>query len=147
MRIETNKALFFYPFLIICMCLDFFSIFWFGTPFIYSLLALFAVSLSHKISTFRLSILLAALALESFLLYGQWGVQLIYLIPIALIARNTWDKFTHPTHHAIIILLCSLIAKILVIDTLLGTNMISIFTILKILINIVLTISLSLTYK
>jgi hypothetical protein len=146
MHVEINRAFVFYPLLIVCVCLDFFSMFWFGTPVVYSLLALFAVTVSRKTSIIRLSIILAALAFESFLLYWQWGVQLIYLIPIAVIARATWDKFTHPTQHAIIIVTECLIAQILIIDTLVGINLLSIFTVVKFLINILLTISISLTY-
>lgn len=146
MRIEINNSILFYPLIALGICIDFFSMFYFGIPYLYSLLALFAVALSYRISLFRLSCLLILLALESFLLHGQWGVQLIYLIPIALISRKTWDIFTQATIHAIIMLSGCLIAQIVIIDTLVGTNLISVFTLMKILINILLTICISLKY-
>lgn len=146
MAIVINKVFFFYPLVLICMCLDFFSMFWFGAPLLYSLLALSAVAFSYKMSTLRMMFLFTAVALESFILYGQWGVQLIYLIPFALFARATWEIYTHPLHHAIIVILGCLGAQILIIDTQVGSNIASIFTLMKILINLLLTISISLTY-
>lgn len=146
MPLAINRPLFFYPLLVVCIWIDFFCMCWLGTPFIYSLLALSAVALSHKISNMRLVGIFTALALESFLLYGQWGVQLIYLIPIAFISRSIWDIFTRPTAHAIIILTECLIAQTLIIDSLVGISVLSMFTLIKISINILLTISISLTY-
>lgn len=142
----VNKAYFFYPLLLLFMCIDIYSSFGLGRPIVHSLLCLFCVAVSHTISTPRLITLLGLLSIESFFFYGQCGLQLIYLIPLALMARKTWDKLTSPLYHALFILTACLIAQ-LIIDSLLGTNPFSIFTILKFFINIVLTISLSLTYK
>lgn len=146
MHIETNKAFLFYPLLIVCISIDFFTYFWVGMPCIFSLLAFSSVALSHDISILRLCAILAALALESFLLYGQWGVQLIYLVPLAFIARYTWDMFSSATHHALMILLSGLLVQLVIIDSQIGIKLLSIFTLIKILINILLTISISLTY-
>ena len=128
------------------MSIDIYGSFELGRPLIYGLLCLFSVAVSHNISTPRLISLLGLLGIESFFFYGLWGIQLIYLIPLALMARKTWDKVTNPAHHALFIMATGLIAQ-LIIDALLGINIVSIFTILKFFINIVLTISLSLTYK
>jgi len=143
---NINRAYFFYPLLFIFMCIDIYSSFELGRPLVYSLLCLYCISISYPISTPRLMTLLCLLGIESFFFYSLWGLQLIYLIPLALIARKTWDKLTSPLYHALFILISCLIAQ-LIIDFLLGTNIFSIFTILKFFINIVLTISLSLTYK
>ena len=141
----VNRAYFFYPLLFVFMCIDIYSSLGLGRPLVYSLLCLYCVAVSNKISTMRLTILLGLLGIESFFFYGQWGIQLIYLFPLALMARKTWDKLTSPLYHALFIVTACLIAQ-LIIDTLLGTNSFSIFTLLKFFINIVLTISLSLTY-
>lgn len=143
---NINRAYFFYPLLVVFMCIDIYSSFGLGRPLVCSLLCLYCVAVSHKINSPRLLALFGLLGIESFFFYGLWGIQLIYLIPLALIARKTWDKFTSYTHHALFMLVACLIAQ-LIIDLLLGTNIFSIFTILKFFINIVLTISLSLTYK
>jgi hypothetical protein len=90
--------------------------------------------------------LLLLLGIESFFFYALWGVQLIYLVPLVLIARTTWDKFVTPTYHALFLLLICLIAQ-LALDLLLGINISLVFTIIKFFINIILTASLSLIYR
>lgn len=143
---NINKAYFFYPLLFICMAIDIFSSFSLGAPVIHSLLCLFCVAASSKASKMRLIMLLGLLSIESFFFYGLWGLQLIYLIPLALIARSTWDKVTSSTYHALFLLVSCFIVQ-LILDSLIGLNIFSAFTILKFFINIVLTISLSLTYR
>lgn len=140
-----KKAYFFYPLLYLCMAIDILGSFVFGYPFIQSLLSLFCVTLSSPASILRISLLLILLSLESFFFYGFWGVQLIYLVPLVLIARSTWDKFTHGIYHALFLLASCFIMQ-LILDLLFGINIFSVFTIIKFFINIVLTISLSLTY-
>lgn len=142
----TKRAVIFYPLLIFCSCLDFFSIFWVGTHFVYSALGIFAVALSHKISGLRLITLLSILALESFLLYGQWGVQLVYLIPVALFSRSTFGIFTNATYHAVILLVSCLLIQTIIMDTFKTVSLCPIFTLVKILTNILLTVVISLTY-
>lgn len=141
-----SKSCFFYPLLFICIALDMFSSFLLGYPAIQSLLCLFCVTASDNPSTFRITCLLSMLGIESFFFYGLWGAQLVYLIPLALIAPSTWDKFTKSHYHALFLLLISLFTQ-LIIDSLFDINIFSLFTILRFFINIVLTISLSLIYK
>jgi hypothetical protein len=140
-----KKAYYFYPLLFICMAIDILSSFVCSYTFIRSLLCLFCVAMSSPISIVRITFLLTLLSIESFFFYGFWGVQLIYLAPLVLIAHMTWDKFTYRTYHALFLLTCCFMSQ-LIIDLLLGINIFSVFTIMKFLINIVLTISLSLTY-
>ena len=141
-----HKGYLFYPLLLVFMCIDICSSFYFGGPLINSLLCLCCVAFSQEISSFRLIILLGLLGIESFFFYSLCGIQLMYLIPLALVARKTWDKLTSPLYHALIILMACLVAQ-LIIDFLLGMNILSVFTVLKIIVNIILTISLSLTYN
>lgn len=143
--LNIRKGYFFYPLLFACMALDILSSFVCGYPCVYSLLCLFCVAMSKSISIIRTAILLMLLSITSFFFYGFWGVQLIYLIPLVLVAHSTWDKFTDHTYHALFLLVSSVFAQ-LFLDLLLGINIFSVFTIIKFFINIVLTISLSLTY-
>lgn len=140
-----KKVYFFYPLLFVCMAIDILSSFICGYPFVQSLLCLFCVALSSPISIVRITLLLVLLSIESFFFYGFWGIQLIYLAPLVLVARVTWDKFTGHTYHALFLLAACFISE-LILDLLLGINIFSVFTIIKFFINIVLTISLSLTY-
>ena len=140
-----KKTYFFYPLLFLCMAVDILNSFAFGYPFVHSLLSLFCVVLSHPMNITRIISLLTLLSIESFFFYGFCGLQLIYLIPACLIAHITWDKFTDRTYHALFLLTGCFLAQF-ILDLLLGINIISVFTIMKFFINIVLTISLSLTY-
>ena len=144
--VSLEKPYFFYPLLFICVSLDIFSSFVLGSPIFNSLLCLFCVACSNKISLLRLAILLCLLGIESFFFYDLWGIQLIYLIPLAFVAHFTRDKITHRMYHALFLVTFCFIAQ-LIIDFLLGINIFSIFTIIEFFINIVLTISLSLTYR
>jgi hypothetical protein len=139
-----NKVYYFYPLLFVCMAIDILSSIC-GYPFVRSLLCIFCVALSSPVSIVRITLLLALLSIESFFFYGFWGIQLIYLAPLVIIAHTTWDKFTDRTYHALFLLAACFMSQF-VLDLLLGINIFSVFTIIKFFINIVLTISLSLTY-
>lgn len=143
---SLSRAYFFYPLLLFCASVDICGNMSLGNPVIYSALCLYSIALSFRTSAIRFFALLAILAMESFFFYGQLSIQLVYLIPIALIARRTWSTFTHPLYHALLIVSVSLMAQ-LIIDSLVGIASLSMFTIIKFIINIVLTISLSLTYE
>lgn len=143
---KLNKAYIFYPILILCIGIDIYSNFWLGRPLVLSLLCLFSVATSYALTNTRLTIMLILLGLESFVYYSQWGTQLIYLIPIAIMTKKTWKIFNSPMQHACFVLVLCLFSQ-LCIDFLKGNNIFSIFTILKFFINIVMTISLSLTYE
>ncbi len=144
--VKINKAYIFYPILILCIGIDIYSNFGLGRPLILSLLCLFSVATSYALTNTRLTIMLILLGLESFVYYSQWGIQLIYLLPIAIMTQKTWKIFNSPLQHACLVLVLCLFSQ-LCIDFFKGGNIFSIFTILKFFINIVMTISLSLTYK
>jgi len=144
--LKINKAYIFYPILMLCIGIDIYSNFWLGRPVVLSLICLFSVATSYALTTTRLAIMLILLGLESFVYYSQWGTQLIYAIPIAILTKKTWKIFNSPVQHACFVIILCLLSQ-LGIDFLKGNNIFSMFTILKFFINIVMTISLSLTYE
>jgi hypothetical protein len=144
--VQLKKSYFFYPILILCIGIDIYSNFGLGKPLLSTLLCLFSVATSYSLTNIRLAILLILLGIESFVYYSQWGAQLTYLIPIAATTKRTWKIFNSPVYHACFVLVACLCAQIC-IDFFRGNNVFSIFTFLKIFVNIIITISLSLTYE
>lgn len=118
---RLRRAYIFFLFVILLMGIDFCATLSTGVPFIYSLLAFYVVALSFPISILRIASLLLLLSLESFFFYGQWGVQLIYLLPIALYSRTTWDIFIKPWQHALFLLIACLVAQY-TLDIILGLH-------------------------
>lgn len=142
---NTNKSFIFYPLMLIFFVVDILSSLVIGRALIASMISLFAVIVSRPINWFRLMLIFVLLGIESFFFYGQWGIQLIYLVPIAMLARRTYTFFASPLSMALIVLIATYTSQFIA-NSLFGEFNTFMFTVSKIFINIVLTMCISLTY-
>lgn len=123
---------------------DVFAYFLFDRPYFSFLLIFFVMALSKPLSSLRVALFLIFLSVESFFFYGRVSLSLVYLIPVTIAAVRLRDRFWDPVAFTLVALLFSLVVQIVVIEYyLLGTPLFSCFTFLKLLINIILTIFLS----
>lgn len=142
---NTNKSIIFYPLVLIFFVIDILSSLVTGRPLIVGLMSIFAIIISRPVNWARLILILTLLGIESFFFYGQCGVQLVYLLPIAIIARQIYTIFASPLSMSLIIS-AGICTCQLMTDLLFGEFNTFMFTVLKIFINIVLTMCISLTY-
>lgn len=147
MRIlQRNGTFFFLVTLLAAFCGDIFGYFLFDQLPISFLLIFFAIKLTSPLSFTQIALFLFFLSLESFFFYGHAGLYLIYLIPLVIMATRTRDRFWNPTAFSLVILLLALFGQLVIIDYyLLDISPFSRFTLLKLFINIVVTILLSIT--
>jgi hypothetical protein len=142
---KTNNIILFYVFVLLLFFVDV-SIF-FSTAHIwsYTLLGLYSLSLFNKINVTRLSIIALLLSLESFLFFGKFGLELIYLIPISIVViqlrRFVYGNCIYPY---LILALFILLQTFAIEYFLLGIKPAIGYTNMKIIANIIVTWLISL---
>ena len=88
----------------------------FEQQIICSLLCFYACSLFSSISTRHLSILIFLILSEQFLIFGNFGLPLLYLLPITIFVLKARQLFYIHTIAPYLILLACLCAQLLIIE-------------------------------
>lgn len=144
---NLNDA-YFYLLIIVLFFIDICCLTFFEKPIIYTLLCIYAFAVFQSVGKRKLSTLVALLLLESFVFYGKFGLELLYLIPFTLMsrrARNTLYLLSIQPH---IFLICCLLCQSLIIEQyLLHFDISFSYTILKIIANIIVMIGISLKLR
>jgi len=147
MNMRISTAPIFFLVLLGCFCLDIYSYLLLGYQPIMSLLALFTIAIAHKQPRWRIVALLLALSIESFFFIGYAGLNLMYLIPLLIVASKLRHAFWEPLICSLLALGVALFSQQVILEYyLLDIYTTSSFTILKIGINIILVILLSMIY-
>ncbi len=114
---------------------------------VFALLCYYLIKLFHKTNIPKLSITLVALSLESFVHYGIFGIELLYLIPITLLAFVLKNIFNATGLQPYFLLLISLVAqKTLIEGYLLGQSSVMRCTLIILCVNIGIITGISLKY-
>lgn len=127
---------------------DVISFAFFEKPLLYSLLCFYCIEISERFVTSTLLLSLLGLSLESFLFYGRFGIQLLYLLPLwflgsflhGILYKNRSLKFG-------ILILALLVQSVGIEWYLLGLNQSFNYTISKIFVNLAMLYTISLTYE
>ncbi len=134
--------------LLLVFCADISQFFLFTTIYVYLLLCLYWAVFFYTTNTRMLFLAMLLLSLEYFCCYGQFGLPLLYLIPISMIGflvrQNLYQTLLQPP---ILLSLC-VIAQIYGIEAYwLGITHTTYYTIGKISVNIIVISYFSLTLK
>lgn len=115
---------------------------------IYGLLAFLCIVSSHHLSVARAIWVLSLLSLESFILYGQLGLSLIYTVPIIIIGM-VWVRsvYQHRSLSYLLVALAIIGQTYLVEGVMLGLPTSLTYTITRIFVNLMVLWLISLIYE
>lgn len=131
-----KSILFFFSSTLIALFIDFFFFFLLEKPLVYALLCIFAINALRPF-WLRIALLMALISCQSFVYYGIFGLPLLYLIPIAVIAgRMQKACYITPTYRYGILLMC-LLGQLVVEQAVLNVPTTPSYTLTTIFANIV----------
>lgn len=138
---------FFYASIFILFFIDICCSSFFEKQLIYSLLCFYSLAIFKSLSLFNMLVFFFILSLESFFQYGYFGIQLIYLAPLTLLASKTIKTLYLTKIQAYLFITISLLAQSLIIDQYtLHMDLQPSYTIAKIFVNLILVMVISLKY-
>ena len=142
---KTFLTNYFFSNLFILFILDIFFFMLLEKNFFHLLLCFYVLHISTSSSIRRLSVIAFFIYFESFLHYGQFGIQLMYIIPLTILGKKAKKNFYWTSLHPYILLTLALVTQSLFID---GYSLHSVasntYTITKIIANIIVLLLFSL---
>lgn len=142
------SALRFYILAILLFIIDVSAFSFLEKQVLYGLLCLFCLQIIQPPAPGRLAFLAALLSLESFLYYGRFGIQLVFLIPLAVLGYILQELFYKKGLLAPVLLLIALLVQSIGIEYgVLGLTPSLGYTFSKIFVTLSVLWIISLTYK
>lgn len=143
--IKQSSFIFYYAIVLLLLVTNLCLLALLEKPIIYSLLCFYTLQLSKPLSWPRIIFGCFFISVYSFILYGRFGLDLIYLIPATLIGLQMQHTFYNSLRQYYVLLAGMLIIKLALIEPLiLHMPFIIPYTILTICVNIFLMWILSL---
>jgi len=110
------KHYLFYPFCLLLFILDIFCFSFFEKQIFYSLLCFYIISLYQEMNVGKLMFIGLLISLESSLHYDIFGTQLLYLVPITIIAYQTQKTFYSNAIQPYLLLIACLLTQSFLVE-------------------------------
>lgn len=138
MHLSLFKETYFYPMAILLFFVDIFCFSFMEKQLLYSVLCFFCIEIYRENSWTRFGFLGFLISLESLLYFGKFGVQFFYLTPIILIGLQAQKMFYARALQPYFILIGCIVLQCLFLEPfLLQTGSSALYTVSKIIANII----------